>query len=110
MFDKKGIILIDKENCDLDSDELMILALDAGASDFIEEDDSYEIITEEDTFSSVRETIENSKIEISDAQITMISKNPVKLTDEEDIKNMNKILSLLEADDDVENIYHSWEE
>lgn len=110
MFDKKGLIIIDKEECDMDSDELMMLALDAGASDFGEEDDSFEIYTEPDDFSVVRETLETSKVEMLSAEVTMIPQNWVSLSNEEDIKNMNKILALLEADDDVQNVYHSWEE
>ena len=110
MFDKKGLIIIDKEECDMDSDELMMLALDAGASDFGEEDDSFEIYTEPDDFSVVRETLETAKVEMLSAEVTMIPQNWVSLSNEEDIKNMNKILALLEADDDVQNVYHSWEE
>ena len=110
MFDKKGLIIIDKEECDMDSDELMMLALDAGASDFSEEDDSFEIYTEPDDFSVVRETLETAKVEMLSAEVTMIPQNWVSLSNEEDIKNMNKILALLEADDDVQNVYHSWEE
>lgn len=110
MFDKKGLIIIDKEECDKDSDELMMLALDAGASDFSEEDDSFEIFTEPDDFSTVREALELAGIEMLSAEVTMLPQNWVSLNSEEDIKNMNKILSLLEADDDVQNVYHSWED
>ncbi len=110
MFDKRGQIIVDKEECDIDSDEFMMLALDAGAIDFIEEDDSFEILTEPENFSVVRETLEKNNIAMLSAEVTMLPQNEVKLTDEEDIKKMNKLLDLLEADDDVQNVYHSWEE
>ena len=93
MFDKRGLIVVDKEECDIDADELMMLALDAGAEDFSEEEDSYEIFTSPE-----------------DAEITMIPQNYVDLSSEEDIKKMNRILDLLDADDDVQNVYHSWDE
>lgn len=110
MFDKRGQIIVDKEECDIDSDEFMMLALDAGAIDFIEEDDNFEILTEPENFSVVRETLEKNNIAMLSAEVTMLPQNEVKLTEEEDIKKMNKLLDLLEADDDVQNVYHSWEE
>lgn len=110
MFDHKGLILIDKEEISMDADDLMMLVLDAGAQDFIAEEDSYEIITEVDDFSAVREKLEEEKIPMVSAELTMIPQTRVKLSSEEDIKKMNKILDLLEAEDDVQNVYHSLEE
>ena len=110
VFDKKGQIIIDKEECDMDSDELMMTALDLGAEDFSEEEDSYEILTDPDNFSVVREGLEKLGIPMADAEITMIPQNWVTLSDEEDIKKMNRILDLLDAEDDVQNVYHSWDE
>lgn len=110
MFDKRGLIVVDKEECDIDADELMMLALDAGAEDFSEEEDSYEIFTSPEDFSEVREKLEKKNIPMVDAEITMIPQNYVDLTSEEDIKKMNRILDLLDADDDVQNVYHSWDE
>ena len=110
MFDKKGQIVIDKEECDMDPDELMMLALDAGAEDFAEEDDSYEVITDPDDFSKVREALEAEKIPMMQAEVTMIPQTWVELTDEEDIKRMNKLLDLLDDDDDVQAVYHNWDE
>ena len=110
MFDKRGLIVVDKEECDIDADELMMLALDAGAEDFSEEEDSYEIFTSPEDFSEVREKLEKKNIPMADAEITMIPKNYVDLSSEEDIKKMNRILDLLDADDDVQNVYHSWDE
>ena len=110
MFDKKGQIVIGKEDCDMDADELMMLALDAGAEDFAEEEDSYEVITDPDDFSQVREALEKANIEMLEADVTMIPQTWVELKDEEDIKRMNRLLDLLAADDDVQAVYHNWDE
>ncbi|MDE6181921.1 MAG: YebC/PmpR family DNA-binding transcriptional regulator [Eubacteriales bacterium] len=109
MFDEKGQIMVEKSDS-IDADELMMIALDAGASDFNEEEEGYEIITTPEDFSSVREAIENANIPITDAEISMIPQTYTTLTDEEDIKKMNKLLDLLDNDDDVKNVYHNWEE
>ena len=87
MFDKKGQIIIDKENCDMDADDLMMAALDAGAEDFSEEEDSFEIITDPDSFSEVRQALEDAGIEMASAEVTM-----------------------LDDDDDVQDVYHNWDE
>ena len=110
MFDKKGQIIIDKEECEMDADDLMMTALDAGAEDFSEEEDSYEIITDPDEFSKVREALEAAGIPMAEAQVAMIPQNYVTLTDEQDIKNLQKTLDLLDDDDDVQEVYHNWEE
>ena len=110
MFDKKGQIIIDKEECDLDADERMMMALDAGAEDFTEEEDSFIVLTDPDDFSAVREALEQEKIAMADAQVTMIPQTYVELTDEQDLYNINKILSLLDEDDDVQEVYHNWDE
>jgi len=108
MFDKKGQIIIDKEECDMDADELMMMALDAGAEDFAEEEDSFEVITDPDEFETVRKALEDEGIAMASAEVTMIPQTYVDLTNEEDIKNINKTLALLEDDDDVQAVYHNW--
>ena len=110
MFDKKGQIVIGKEDCDKDPDELMMLALDAGAEDFAEEEDSYEVITAPEDFSQVREALEKEGIQMLEADVTMIPQTWVELTEEEDIKRMNRLLDLLDDDDDVQAVYHNWDE
>ena len=110
MFDKKGQIIIDKEECEMDADDLMMLALEAGAEDFAEEEDSYEIITDPEAFSAVFEALEEAKIVTVSAEVTMIPQTWGTLTDEGDIKSMNKILDLLDEDDDVQQVYHNWDE
>ena len=110
MFDEKGLIVIDKEEIDMDEEELMMAALDAGAEDFAAEEDSYEITTAPDDFSAVRETLEAVGIPMASAEVTMIPQTYTELTDEEDIKKMNKLLEMLDDDDDVQNTYHNWDE
>ena len=115
MFDQKGQIIIDKEELEdecgeMDADELMMTALDAGAEDFSEEEDSFEIITDPDSFSEVRQALEEAGIEMASAEVTMIPQTYVELTDEQDLYCINKILDLLDADDDVQQVYHNWDE
>ena len=110
MFDEKGQILIDREEYDGDPDELMMQALDAGAEDFVEEEDSFEIITDPASFSAVREELETAGIPMANAEVTMIPQTYVTLEADEDINHMNKILDLLEEDDDVQQVYHNWDE
>ena len=110
MFDKKGLIIVDKEEYEGDADDLMMTALDAGAEDFADEEDSYEITTDPDEFSTVRENLEKEGIPMASAEITMIPQTWVDLTNEEDIKKLNRTLDLLEEDDDVQNVWHNWSE
>ena len=110
MFDEKGQIIIDKEECDMDADDLMMAALDAGAEDFNEEEDSYEIITAPADFENVRKALEDAKIAMASAEVTMIPQNYVTLTDEADIVNIGRILDFLDDDDDVQEVFHNWEE
>ena len=99
MFDKKGQIVVDKEEYEGDSDELMMLALDAGAEDFVEED-----------FSAVRLAMEEAGIPMAAAEVTMIPQTYVELTDEKDIASIQKTLDMLDDDDDVQDVYHNWDE
>lgn len=110
MFDEKGRIIIDKEDFEMDADDLMMLALDAGAEDFSDEEDCFEIITAPEDFSAVRETLEKEGIAMAEADITQIPQNYVEVTDEETIKCLQRILDLLDDDDDVQDVYHNWDE
>ena len=94
----------------MDADDLMMIALDAGAEDFAEEEDSFEVLTAPDDFSAVREALEKEGIPMVEAQVAMIPQNYVALSDEQDIKNLQKTLDLLEDDDDVTDVWHNWEE
>ena len=110
MFDEKGQIIIDKEECDMDADELMMLALDAGADDFSEEEDNFEITTAPADFDAVHKALEDAGIVMASAEVSMIPQTYVTLTEEADIINIGRILDLLDEDDDVQEVYHNWEE
>ena len=110
MFDQKGQIIIDKEECEMDADEIMMLALDAGAEDFSEEEDSYEILTAPDDFSAVREALEKAGLPIAEAQVAMIPQTYVELTDEQALKDLQRTLDLLDDDDDVTDYWTNWDE
>ena len=110
MFDEKGQIIVAKEECDLDADDLMMMALDAGAEDFNEEEDSFEILTAPEDFSAVREALEKENIKMADAEVTMLPQTYVTLDAEEDITCINRILDLLDEDDDVQEVFHNWDE
>ncbi|MBR6382525.1 MAG: YebC/PmpR family DNA-binding transcriptional regulator [Lachnospiraceae bacterium] len=110
MFDECGQIIIDKEECDMDADDLMMIALDAGADDFSDEEDSYEIITSPDAINDVIKAMEDNNIPMAQAEVTMLPQNYVKLDDETAIKNLQRTLDLLDEDDDVQNVYTNWDE
>ena len=110
MFDKKGQIIIDKEDCDLTADDLMMIALGAGADDIKEEEDSFEILTAEEDFDAVEKALKDEGIPMVSAEVTMIPQNYVKVTDETTMKQINRILDILDDDDDVQNVYHNWDE
>lgn len=107
-FDNIGQIIIEKHS-EIDEEELIMLSLEAGATDFLSHDDGYEIITEPSNFSAVREVIEQINSPILQAELTMLPKLLSQLTSDDDIKKMNKLLDILEQDDDVQDVYHNWE-
>ena len=109
-FDKKGQIIIDREECDMEPDDLMMLALDAGAEDFSEEEDSFEILTAPDDLGAVREALEKGGVVMAEAEVTMIPQNYISLIDETALKNLQRTLDLLDEDDDVQNVYTNLEE
>lgn len=109
MFDRKGIIIINAED-GIDEDELMEAALDAGADDFVADEGIFEISTEPDAFPAVRESLENAGYKFETCEIQLVPQNYITLTDEHDILMMEKLIDALEDNDDVQNIYHNWEE
>ena len=110
MFDEKGQIIVDKEECELSADDLMMLALDSGAEDFKEEDDSYEVITDPGDFDTVREKLEKEGIAMVSAEVVMLPQNYVTVNSEEDKTALTRLLDLLDEDDDVQAVYHNWDE
>ena len=115
MFDEKGQIILSKEELEdaditLSADDLMMIALDAGAEDFSDADDSFEITTAPEDFDAVHKALEEQNIPMASAEVTMIPQTYVTLTDEADITNIGRILDFLDDDDDVQEVYHNWEE
>ncbi|MCQ2749152.1 MAG: YebC/PmpR family DNA-binding transcriptional regulator [Clostridia bacterium] len=110
MFDKKGQILIEKDECPMSEDDLMMLALDNGADDFSSDEEGYEILTSENDFANVINALDENKISYVEAEVKMLPQTMTKLESEEDIKKMEKLLGLLDEDDDVQNVYHNWDE
>jgi YebC/PmpR family DNA-binding regulatory protein len=110
MFDTKGQIIIDREECDLDGDTMMEKALEAGAEDFSEEEDSFEILTAPDDLETVQKALEAEGIKMVSAEVTRLPQNYVELKDEDAIKCLTRILDLLDEDDDVQNVYTNWDE
>ena len=109
MFERKGIIVVEKENV-ADEDELTMAALDAGALDITDSDDCFEIITEPTDVWNVSETLTNAGITVADTEDTYAPITTVELTDPDHIKNMTKLVEMLEDDDDVQDVYHNWDE
>ncbi len=109
MFEKKGVIVIEKATTDMTEDDLMLLAIEAGAEDFSAEEEVYEITTTPENFSSVREELEKNNLEFLEAEVQMVPNVYVKL-DEKDSERMEKFLERLDDLDDVSSVYHNWEE
>ena len=108
MFDKKGQILIAADEI-VSEDELMETALEAGAEDLIVEEDGYEVLTAPEDFSAVRDELQAKGYEFISADVKLLPQTTTKLTEEEQLKFMNRLVDMLEDDDDVQNIYHNWE-
>ena len=109
-FDRKGIIVIDNEEGDLEEETVMMDALDCGAADFEADGGIFEITTDPDDFNAVTAALEAKGYVFAEASIEMVPQNYIKLTDEEDIKNMTKMIDLMEDNDDVQNVWHNWEQ
>ncbi len=109
-FDKKGVILIDNEDGDYDEDTVMMDALDCGAADFEPEEECFTIYTDPADFNDVVKALEEKGYSFASAQIEMVPQNYQKLEKPEDIANMEKMLDIFEDDDDVQNVWHNWEQ
>ena len=108
-FDKKGVIVIDNEEGELDEDTVMMDAMDCGADDFEPEDVCYTVYTDPDAFNDVVKALEEKGYSFASAQVEMVPQNYITLTGEEDLKNMQKLIDMLEDNDDVQNVWHNWE-
>ena len=109
MFDRKGILGIERTD-EIDEEELMMLAIELGADDFEASDFGFEITTSPTEFNAVKEGLEKEGFEFVISEISMIPQNLTALTDEADIKNMESLIDMLEDNDDVQEVYHNWDE
>ena len=105
-FQRVGLLQILKEN--VDEEELMMTSIDSGASDFREDEEVYEILTEVENFSKVRDTLSDLGYKFEFCDLTYLPNTEVSLTEEEDIKNLVKLIDILEDNDDVQDVYHNW--
>lgn len=108
MFDRKGQIIIEK-NEDIDEETLMMEALEAGAEDFVSEEDAFEIITTTEDFSNVKDGLEKEGYKFVEANIAYLPQTLTKLDNDEDVDKMNKLIDMLEDNDDVQEVHHNWE-
>lgn len=109
-FDKKGVIVVNNEDGDLEEDTVLEAALEAGADDMVTEEGVFTIYTDPDAVATVAEYLTNAKYELLSAQVEMVPQNTVSVTGEDDVKNLRKMLDMFEDNDDVQNVWHNWEE
>ena len=109
-FDRKGVIIIDNEDGDYEEDAVMMDALDAGAEDFEPDGTVFEITTDPDAFPDVVKALEDKGYVFDSAEIAMVPQNYVVLKTEDDVKNMEKLIDFLEENEDVQNVWHNWEQ
>ena len=110
MFDKKGVIVIEKSSTKISEDDLMLEVIEAGAENFESDEEFYEITTAPEDFSAVREYLENKGITYLEAEVKMIPQNYMAIDNEEGKKKMGLIIEKLEELDDVQEIWHNWDE
>lgn len=108
MFDRVGMLAIERTDA-IDEDELTMLAIDLGAEDFNSQEEGFEVITSVDNFNDVKDGLSKAGYKFAMAEITQIPQNTIKLTEPEDIKNMEKLIYMLEDNDDVQEVYHNWD-
>lgn len=108
MFDRKGILLVDREDFGMDEEEMMMIALEAGAEDFEASDEFFEITTDPNDFSTVRDALSNENIPFVKAELTYIPQMQTSIP-EDAYKNMNRMLEMMEDNDDIQNVYHNWD-
>ena len=105
-FEHKGLLVMNRD--DYDEEEIMMMSIDAGAEDFSSDEEEFEIITSMTEFSKVRDNLLSEGIKFNTAELTYLPSNEVEVTDEDDIKNLIKLIDILEDNDDVQNVYHNW--
>ncbi|PKM66940.1 MAG: YebC/PmpR family DNA-binding transcriptional regulator [Firmicutes bacterium HGW-Firmicutes-2] len=108
MFEKKGQIIIEKSD-DIDEDELMMAAIEAGAEDMNTEEEGYEILIEPEVFNQVHDTLSDLGYKFLSAEVTMMPSTMTELSGDEELKGIEKMLDQLEEDDDVQDVYTNWD-
>jgi DNA-binding regulatory protein, YebC/PmpR family len=108
-FDRKGVIVIDNEDGELDEDTVMMDALDAGAADMEADGDALEITTTPEAFNDVVKALEEKGYSFVNADIEMVPQNYITLTEEGDVHNMERLIEFLEDNEDVQNVWHNWD-
>jgi YebC/PmpR family DNA-binding regulatory protein len=109
-FDRKGVIIIDNEDMELNEDDVMLDVLDAGGDDLTADGEVFMVYTNPDTFTEVSTALEKKKYKFLSAQLEMVPQNYISVTGEEDVKNLQKMLEMFEDNEDVQNVWHNWEE
>ena len=109
-FDRKGVIIIDNEDGDYEEDSVMEDALEAGAEDFEADGSVFEVTTDPDAFADVVKALEEKGYAFISAEISMVPQTYVTLKTEDDVKNMEKLIDFLEENEDVQNVWHNWEQ
>ena len=110
MFQRKGVLVIEREDLEKDEDAVMTDALEVGAADFEADEDVFTIYTEPDDFNDVVKALEEKGYKFASAQIEMVPQNYQKLDNPDDIKNMEKMIDIMEDDDDVQAVWHNWDQ
>jgi YebC/PmpR family DNA-binding regulatory protein len=109
-FDRRGVIILDNEDGDLDEDSVLLDVMDAGADDLITDESVFEVYSSVDAFNDVTAALEKKKYKFLSAQLELVPQNYIKLADPDDVKNMERMLELMEDNEDVQNVWHNWEE
>ena len=109
-FDRKGVIVIDNEEGELDEDTVMMDALDAGAEDMQADGPVFEITTDPDSFNDVVKALEEKGYSFESAEIEMVPQNYIVMTSEDDVRSMTKLLDMLDDNEDVQNVWHNWQQ
>lgn len=109
MFEQKGEIMVEREANEMDEDDLMMLAIEAGAEDFISEDEGFVIITDPKDFGDVFKELEDAKIVMASSEVRMLPQTTTELTGSDEIEQMEEMLEMLEDDDDVQDVFHNYE-
>ncbi|HHW74249.1 MAG TPA: YebC/PmpR family DNA-binding transcriptional regulator [Firmicutes bacterium] len=109
MFQRKGLFIVKQENLSISEDDLILIALEAGAEDVLEEDDTYSIITTTELYEEVKEHLQEQGIVLESSEVTMLPQNTVEIEDPDEARRILGLMEALEDNDDVQNVYANFE-